>query len=251
MSLNKSVSYINGFGLNRTKVLEKELKIYTLNDLLYFFPRRYVDRSKFYTPSEIDSTSAEIQIIGIIKDLKIISGNKGNRLIAKLCDEKSCVELVWFKGIKWVESKININQKYLAFGRVNKFGNNLSVPHPEIEIYNYEKLKHKKGNFQPIYPSTEKVIKAGLTQKKIRESVYNLLKDYKKEINEVFSNDILKKYKLVDKKKALFDIHFPKNQKDLNNAEYRLKFEELFFLQLQLALKKNKRKIDLRKILAF
>ena len=246
MSLNKSVSYINGFGLNRTKVLEKELKIYTLNDLLYFFPRRYVDRSKFYTPSEIDSTSAELQIIGIIKDLKIISGNKGNRLIAKLCDEKSCVELVWFKGIKWVESKININQKYLAFGRVNKFGNNLSVPHPEIEIYNYEKLKHKKGNFQPIYPSTEKVIKAGLTQKKIRESVYNLLKDYKKEINEVFSNDILKKYKLVDKKKALFDIHFPKNQTDLNNAEYRLKFEELFFLQLQLALKKNKRKIDLK-----
>ena len=246
MSLNKSISYINGFGLNRTKVLEKELKIYTLNDLLYFFPRRYVDRSKFYTPSEIDSTSAELQIIGIIKDLKIISGNKGNRLIAKLCDEKSCVELVWFKGIKWVESKININQKYLAFGRVNKFGNNLSIPHPEIEIYNYEKLKHKKGNFQPIYPSTEKVIKAGLTQKKIRESVYNLLKDYKKEINEVFSNDILKKYKLVDKKKALFDIHFPKNQKDLNNAEYRLKFEELFFLQLQLALKKNKRKIDLK-----
>ena len=128
MSLNKSISYINGFGLNRTKVLEKELKIYTLNDLLYFFPRRYVDRSKFYTPSEINSTSAEIQIIGIIKDLKIISGNKGNRLIAKLCDEKSCVELVWFKGIKWVESKININQKYLAFGRVNKFGNNLSIP---------------------------------------------------------------------------------------------------------------------------
>ena len=246
MSLNKSISYINGFGLNRTKVLEKELKIYTLNDLLYFFPRRYVDRSKFYTPSEIDSTSAELQIIGIIKDLKIISGNKGKRLIAKLCDEKSCVELVWFKGIKWVESKININQKYLAFGRVNKFGNNLSIPHPEIEIYNYEKLKHKKGNFQPIYPSTEKVIKSGLTQKKIRESVYNLLKDYNKEINEVFSCDILKKYKLVDKKKALFNIHFPKNQKDLNNAEYRLKFEELFFLQLQLVLKKNKRKIDLK-----
>ncbi len=224
--------------------MNTELGIKTCNDLLHFFPFRYIDKTQFYSIIDLQPNSSEVQIIGKVTNVKLITQKKGSRLVAKFQDANGVMELVWFKGQKWIKDSLKVNEPYVVYGKLNYYNGNFSIPHPEMELltdYN-NKLQSK---MQPVYPSTERLINTGLSNKLIRGYIQNLLQQIIDSIQESLSNEIIDDFQLISKKEALLNIHFPKDQKKLAKAEFRLKFEELFYIQLQLARKKliNKTKI--------
>ncbi|MDG1822055.1 MAG: ATP-dependent DNA helicase RecG [Flavobacteriaceae bacterium] len=244
--LQKPIDYLKGVGPNRAQLLRKDLGIHTVQDLLYFFPHRYIDRSHYYTPSNIPNTTAEVQVKGSIIDLEIVKQKRGSRLVATFSDGQSTMELVWFRGHQWIQKSLQSNTPYVAFGRLNWFGKKCSIAHPELELL--EDHEQRKGNFQPVYPSTESLLKSGISQRVVRQIMIHLFEELQGSFQEVLPAEILKQYALIDKNRALTLIHFPSTQEELAKAQYRLKFEELFFLQLQLALKKRNHKLKIRGI---
>lgn len=244
--LQKPIDYLKGVGPNRAQFLKKELGIHTLQDLLYFFPHRYIDRSQYFTPSQLPKTTAEVQVKGSIIHLETVKQQRGSRLVATFSDGQHNIELVWFRGHQWIQKSLQLNKPYMAFGRLNWFGNKCSIAHPELEFL--EDHQQRKGNFQPVYPSTEALTKSGVSQKVTRQIVLHLFEEIGIGIEEVLPKSTLDDYRLVDKNVALTAIHFPKNQEELAQAQYRMKFEELFFVQLQLGLKKLHRKQQLKGI---
>ncbi len=244
MNLNYPITYINGISANRAALLFSELGIKTCNDLLNFFPFRYIDKTQFYKIKDLKPNSSEVQIVGKITSIKSVAQKRGSRLVAKLQDSSGTVELVWFKGQKWIKDSLKINEPYVAYGKLNYYNGSFSMPHPELELATaYEKKLQTK--MQPVYPSTEKLTNVGVSNKLIRTYIQNLLQQFYDGIQENLSLKIIDDFKLMHKRDALLNIHFPKNQENLTKAEYRLKFEELFFIQLQLVRKKliNKTKI--------
>lgn len=244
MNLNYPITYINGISANRAALLFSELGIKTCNDLLNFFPFRYIDKTQFYKIKDLKPNSSEVQIVGKITSIKSVAQKRGSRLVAKLQDSSGTVELVWFKGQKWIKDSLKINEPYVAYGKLNYYNGSFSIPHPELELVTaYEKKLQTK--MQPVYPSTEKLTNVGVSNKLIRTYIQNLLQQFYDGIQENLSLKIIDDFKLMHKRDALLNIHFPKNQENLTKAEYRLKFEELFFIQLQLVRKKliNKTKI--------
>ena len=242
----KSIDYLKGVGPNRAQLLKNELGIYTLQDLLYFFPHRYIDRSQYFSPSQLPKTSAEVQVLGSITHLETVKQKRGSRLVANFSDGQQSMELVWFRGHQWIQKSLQLNKPYIAFGRLNWFENKCSIAHPELDFLGDHKLR--KGNFQAVYPATEALAKNGISQRVIRQIMVHLFKEVENGIQEVLPAHMLKKYHLIDKNVALLAIHFPKNQDQLAQAQYRMKFEELFFVQLQLGLKKLHRKQQLKGI---
>ena len=242
----KSIDYLKGVGPNRAQLLKNELGINTLQDLLYFFPHRYIDRSQYFSPSQLPKTSAEVQVLGSITHLETVKQKRGSRLVATFSDGQQSVELVWFRGHQWIQKSLQLNKPYIAFGRLNWFGNKCSIAHPELDFL--DDHKQRKGNFQAVYPATESLAKSGISQRVIRQIMVHLFEEVENGIQEVLPAHMLKKYHLIDKNVALLAIHFPKNQDQLAQAQYRMKFEELFFVQLQLGLKKLHRKQQLKGI---
>ena len=231
--LSTPIAYLKGVGPKRAEVLQKEMGIHTYNDLLHYFPFRYVDKSKYYTISEIHSDLPYVQLVGKIIRVEEVGAIRAKRLVAYLQDETGILELVWFKGAKWIKNSIKGNTDYVVFGKPNLFNGKINMAHPEMETVE----EHKKGmgnSLQPIYPSSEKLTNKGLNNRAIGKLTQVLLPLLKNQIEETLSDNILQKLNLPSREKALFDIHFPKNSQDLQKAEYRLKLEELFFLQLQL-----------------
>ncbi len=244
--LQKPIDYLKGVGPNRAQLLRKELGIQTLQDLLYFFPHRYIDRSQYFSPGQVPKTTAEVQVLGSIIHLETIKQKRGSRLVALFSDGENQIELVWFRGYQWIQKSLQLNKPYIAFGKLNWFGNKCSIPHPELDLL--DDYKQRKGNFQPIYPSTELLTKSGISQRIMRQIISNLFEELKNGVTEVLSKPILEQYCLIDKNDALQSIHFPKSQEELSMAQFRMKFEELFFVQLQLGLKKQHRKQQLKGI---
>ena len=242
----KSIDYLKGVGPNRAQLLKNELGINTLQDLLYFFPHRYIDRSQYFSPSQLPKTSAEVQVLGSITHLETVKQKRGSRLVATFSDGQQSMELVWFRGHQWIQKSLQLNKPYIAFGRLNWFGNKCSIAHPELDFL--DDHKQRKGNFQAVYPATESLAKSGISQRVIRQIMVHLFEEVENGIQEVLPAHMLKKYHLIDKNVALLAIHFPKNQDQLAQAQYRMKFEELFFVQLQLGLKKLHRKQQLKGI---
>ena len=242
----KSIDYLKGVGPNRAQLLKNELGINTLQDLLYFFPHRYIDRSQYFSPSQLPKTSAEVQVLGSITHLETVKQKRGSRLVATFSDGQQSMELVWFRGHQWIQKSLQLNKPYIAFGRLNWFGNKCSIAHPELDFL--DDHKQRKGNFQAVYPATESLAKSGISQRVIRQIMVHLFEEVENGIQEVLPAHMLKKYHLIDKNVALSAIHFPKNQDQLAQAQYRMKFEELFFVQLQLGLKKLHRKQQLKGI---
>lgn len=242
----KSIDYLKGVGPNRAQLLKNELGINTLQDLLYFFPHRYIDRSQYFSPSQLPKTSAEVQVLGSITHLETVKQKRGSRLVATFSDGQQSMELVWFRGHQWIQKSLQLNKPYIAFGRLNWFGNKCSIAHPELDFL--DDHKQRKGNFQAVYPATEALAKSGISQRVIRQIMVHLFEEVENGIQEVLPAHMLKKYHLLDKNVALSAIHFPKNQDQLAQAQYRMKFEELFFVQLQLGLKKLHRKQQLKGI---
>ena len=239
--LQKSIIYLNGVGPNRQKILKEEFGISTIQDLLNFFPNRYIDRGRFYKINELTNSNSEIQIIGSIT--KIIKSNTNNKskLIAKFEDDTGIIELIWFRGLKWIGSNIKIHTPYVIFGKINYFNGIFSMAHPEMELLKDFKIK-KRVNFNSVYPSTEKSINSGITQNIIRKMIYEYLNNYDKNFKENLPNNLIEKYKFISKNQAVRNIHFPKNIVCLNNSIERLKFEEFFYLQLQILIKNRDRK---------
>ncbi len=236
------IDYLKGVGPNRADLLRSELKIHTFNDLLYFFPFRYIDKTKFYKISELNNTNSYVQIIGKFTNLKHSGNIKAPRLIGMFSDaDYNEIEVVWFKGIKWIEKTIKLNNEYIIYGKLNFFNNNFSIIHPEIDtLYNQKKLLKK--NLTPIYSSTESLSSRGINNKLIRELIYNIFKNSKNKFSENLNRDINEKYSLISKYDALLNIHFPENQIKLEKAQFRLKYEELFFLQLKFLIKNKESK---------
>ena len=241
MNLNNPIYYINGVSNVRASLIAAELGLSSINDLLHFFPYRYIDRTKFYKINELIDNNSDIQIIGRITSLKTIQQKKGSRLIGKLQDETGVMELVWFKGHKWLKDAIKINTPYVIFGKLNHFKGVFSIVHPEMDLLeDYKKKLQTK--LQPVYSSTDRLVNNGLSTKIFRGYIQSILLQIYEQIQESLSNELIVSQGLIGKKEALLNIHFPTSPEMLEKAQYRLKFEELFFIQLQLVRKKLIRK---------
>tara|TARA_B100000767_G_C19773909_1_gene541554 strand:- start:833 stop:2932 length:2100 start_codon:yes stop_codon:yes gene_type:complete len=236
--LQTPIEFLKGIGPNRAILLKEELGIKTYQDLLYFFPNRYIDRTTFYSINKLPQNTSEVQIKGMILSHKIIPQAKGKRLVALFSDGTSTIELVWFRGYKWVQESLKPKTKYIVFGRLNWYGSKTSIPHPELTLESeYEQTN--LGAFHPVYPSTEKLINKGISQRVIKKSMKYLFRLTYKEFHETLPEFIINDLKLISKKEATIQIHFPANQNKLTRAQFRLKFEELFYIQMQL-LQKNR-----------
>ncbi len=231
--LDTPIEYLKGVGPKRAQTLNQELAIYSFNDLLNYFPYRYIDKSKFYKISEIPNTSSYIQLKGKISSIKQIGENRGRRLTAQFSDDTGSVELVWFRGIKWIKESVKDNTEYIVFGKPALFNNKYNIAHPEIEPTDKEEDSLGES-LQPFYNSTEKLKAKGLGNKAIGKLTKNLLIRAEGILNETLSPEIINNLKLISRDEALVNIHFPSSQQLLARAQSRLKFEELFFIQLKL-----------------
>jgi ATP-dependent DNA helicase RecG len=239
--LQTPITYLKGVGPNRAELLETEMGITTFQDLLHLFPNRYIDKTRYYKINELERSSADIQLIGEITSIQMVSQQKGKRLTASFRDATGEMELVWFRGQKWIKDNLKLHTPYVVFGKTNWFNGKFSIPHPEMELVS----DHEKGlkiAMQPVYPSTEKLSNKGVTNRVINKMMQQLFLDAKSTFNESLSTTLIEELKLLSRNDALFNIHFPKDQKTLARAQFRLKFEELFFIQLQLISKKIARK---------
>jgi len=239
--LQTPIAYLKGVGPNRADILKAELGIETLRDLLHLFPNRYLDRTSYYKINQLQPSGADVQVVGKIVHIKTVEQKRGKRLVATFMDETGQMELVWFRGHKWIKENLKLNEPYVVFGRVNKYGSTYSMPHPEMETLQ----KHQQGLkmvMQPIYPSTEKLGNFGITNRVLGKMIQQLFLECKGKFQESLSPTILQELKLISKSSALFNIHFPKNQELLAKAQFRLKFEELFFVQLRLISQNLQRK---------
>jgi ATP-dependent DNA helicase RecG len=240
-NLQTPIVYLKGVGPNRAEALQSELGIHTFQDLLNLFPHRYIDKTQYYKIGQLQRSNADVQIKGKIIHLKTVDQKKGKRLVATFVDETGEMELVWFRSQKWIRENLRLNEAYVIFGKCNWFSGKFSMPHPETEL-----LKdHEKGlkiAMQPVYPSTEKLSNKGITNRVINKLVQQLFMDFKGQFSETLSANHLNELKLLSKNEAMYNIHFPKNLDLLAKAQFRLKFEELFYIQLQLISKKILRK---------
>jgi len=239
-TLQTPIDYLKGVGPNRADLLKKELGIFTYQDLLNLFPNRYLDKTKYYKINQLQRNSAEVQIVGKIVHLKMVEQKRGKRLVAKFVDETGEMELVWFKGQKWVKDSIKLNTPYVIFGKCNWY-NGFSMPHPEMELLTEHKAT-KRAAMQAIYPSTEKLKARGITNKIKTKIMMSVFEATRGKFQETLSPSILKELNLISKTEAVRNVHFPQSAELLAKAQFRLKFEELFYIQLQLVRKNITRK---------
>ena len=239
--LQTPIMYLKGVGPGRAELLGRELGIATYQDLLYHFPNRFLDKSRYYRISELQASSAEVQVIGKIVHLKTIAQKKGKRLIATFRDESGEMELVWFRSQQWFMDRLELGEPYVAFGRVNRFGSTWSMAHPDLELLKKHRQK-KQLRMQPIYPSTEKLSKQGVTNRVLANCVAELLKQVLETLPENLPQNLRTELGLVGKQNALVQAHFPDSTNNLARAQARLKFEELFYIQLALLRKNASRK---------
>ncbi|WP_188599593.1 ATP-dependent DNA helicase RecG [Polaribacter pacificus] len=236
-NLQHPVSYITGMTTNRASLLLQELGVRTCNDFLHLFPFRYIDKTTFYKINQLQNSQAEVQVIGKITQIKTVKQQRGSRLVATFIDETGTMELVWFKGVKWIKDSLKINTPYVVYGKLNSYNNSFSIAHPEMELLTaHQKKIH--SSMQPVYPSTETLTNKGFSNKVYRTLMQNLFVQINGRFEETLPNSLLQSEQLISKREAMLNIHFPKSQELLAKAHTRLKFEELFFIQLQLLRKK-------------
>ena len=227
VNLQTPIDYLKGVGPNRADLLRSELGIKTYQDLINLFPNRYIDRTRYYKISELQRNNAEVQITGIITGFREVAQKRGKRLIAEFKDDTGTMELVWFRGQKWIRESLKIGKPYVIFGKTNWFSGKYSMPHPEIELQS-EHENNLRSAMQAIYPSTEKLSNKGITNKVVSKIMQQLFLETKGRFSETLSNSIKGELKLLSKSDALFNAHFPKTPELLARAQFRLKFEELF-----------------------
>lgn len=231
--LDTSIEFLKGVGPKRAELLSEELGISTFGDLLFHFPFRYEDRSKFYQIAEINGELPYVQLKGQITFIEEMGDRYRKRLVAKFRDESGVVDLVWFKGVKYFKKSLKTNQTYILFAKPNLYKGHLNLVHPELQTLE-EYKKQISSNISPVYPSTEKLNRSGLGGRQIQKLSRNLLSAINGRINENISTEICQTNALMPREQALKVIHFPDTPDNLRAARFRLKFEELFFIQLDL-----------------
>lgn len=238
--LDSDIKYLTGIGPKRAELLAKELGISTFRDLLYTFPFRYVDKSRIYAISDVDTSSAYIQLRGKITRMGMVGERQGRRFVATLSDSTGSIDLVFFKGVKWIQEKIIINKEYIVFGKPSVYKESFNMVHPEMDPVDGT-TQSGTSSMIGIYSSTEKLKSAGIGNKVFSKFVMTLLGKHLEQIPETLPEYIIKRHKLAPLRYALKNIHFPSDPKALSAAQMRLKFEELFYLQLSLLKTKKKR----------
>ena len=229
---SRDIKYLSGVGPQRASVLNKELNIYSLHDLLYYFPYKYVDRSRIYYIHEIDGTMPYIQLKGEILGFETIGEGRQRRLIAHFSDGTGIVDLVWFQGIKFLVGKYKVHQEYIVFGKPSVFNGRINIAHPDID--NASELKLSTMGLQPYYNTTEKMKRSSLNSHAIEKMMSAVVQQLREPLPETLSLPILTEHHLMPLTEALMNIHFPANPELLRKAQYRLKFEELFYVQLNI-----------------
>ena len=238
------VEYCKGVGPSRSEVLKKELNIFTVGDLLLLYPFRYVDKTIFHKINDVSESLPYVQIKGRVRKVNVAGAGRTARLVAQFADETGEIELVWFNGVKWMTDKVYPGLDLIVFGKVTNFNGKLNITHPEIEPLTKDQRNEDKRRFYPVYSSTEKLKSKGLDSRGISKIVFKVLEDAKGKIPENLSSEIIHRLNLISREDAIINIHFPQDQSVLQRATARLKFEELFFIQLRLVklkLYRNKR----------
>lgn len=237
--LDQDIKFLPGVGPQRAELLKKELEIFTFNDLLYYFPYKYIDRTKFYRISEITANMTYIQLKGQIVRFETTGEGARQRLIAYFRDESGVMELLWFQGIKWVKENIKPNVEYILFGKPSIFNGKVNMVHPELEPAQNKQVT--TGVFQAFYNTTEKMKQKFLTSKTLNKFQFSLLSAVEGKIQETLPPSLIQKLRLMALPSALKQVHFPENPHLLKNALFRLKFEELFYIQLRILSLKHHR----------
>ncbi|WP_297643077.1 ATP-dependent DNA helicase RecG [uncultured Bacteroides sp.] len=228
----RDIKYLSGVGPQRAAVLNKELGIFSLHDLLYYFPYKYVDRSRIYSIREIDNTMPYIQLKGEILSFETVGEGRQRRLIAHFSDGTGVVDLVWFQGIKYLLGKYKVHQEYIVFGKPTPFNGRINIAHPDIDPAS--ELKLSSIGLQPYYNTTEKMKRSFLNSHAIEKMMSIVVQQLSEPLPETLSPAILAEHHLLPLTEALINIHFPANSDLLRKAQYRLKFEELFYVQLNI-----------------
>ena len=227
-----SIEFLKGVGPQRAALLNKELSIFTFGDLMQHYPFRYEDRTKFYTIGTISDEMQFVQVKGFIKKKELIGVGFKKRLVAQMTDETGEIELVWFQGINWINEKIKPGVEYIAFGKPSRFGNKFNIAHPELDVA--VARNSNEGFLQPIYSITEKLRAKHFDSKTFSKLIHELLAISANKIRETLSSQIINSENFLSKKDALYNIHVPTTFELLARAQHRLKFEELFYIQLRL-----------------
>lgn len=228
----RDIKYLVGVGPTRADILSRDLNIKTFHDLLYYFPYKYIDRSKLYSICELNGEMAYVQFKGEIISVETIGEGRNRRLVAHVSDHTGIVDLVWFQGIKYVQKSLKPHTLYLIFGKPSVFGGRINVSHPDLSTM--DSLSLSDLGLQAYYNTSEKMKRSGLNSAMISKLVQNLFDQLKEPLAETLPEHILAKYKLAPLMESLRMIHFPKNNEEICRAQYRLKFEELFYIQLNI-----------------
>ena len=229
---NRDIKYLQGVGPQRAAVLDKELNIRSLHDLLYYFPYKYVDRSRLYYIHEIDGNMPYIQLKGEILSFETIGEGRQKRLVAHFSDGTGVVDLVWFQGVKYLLGRYKVREEYIVFGKPTVFNGRINIAHPDVDLST--ELTLSTMGLQPYYNTTEKMKRGGLNSHAIEKLMKNAFALLKEPISETLTDKVINEHHLMPLDEAIRNIHFPKNPEILRKAQYRLKFEELFYVQLNI-----------------
>ena len=236
----RAITYLPGVGPKRAEVLQKEVNLASYEDLLYYIPYKYMDRSRFYRVSDINGSMPYIQLKGRILSFETLGEGSAKRLIGKFSDGTGTIDLVWFKQIHWVTNKLKPDVDYIVFGKPTLFGNSFNMVHPDVDPI--EQAAQVAQGLTPYYNTTERMKKIGLNSRVLQNLIFNLLSNLQWQVPEILSPDLLQRTKLISLSDALRQIHFPESIEMMRKAQQRLKFDELFFIQLNLLQRADRRK---------
>jgi ATP-dependent DNA helicase RecG len=231
--LNQEIQFLPGVGPKRAELLNKELSIYTFEDLLFYFPYKYVDKTKYYSINEIHPNLPYIQVKGKITGFRYEGPPRKQRLVAGFTDGNGIIELIWFKGTKWIHNSLDLNTTYIVYGKPGIFKNKINIIHPEIEDA-LKKENTLNSSFQAFYNTTEKLKNNYITSRTIHKLQNNLLSQVLDNIHDTLPEYLIQKYRLLPLRDSILNIHYPENTDLLEKATFRLKFEELFYIQLNI-----------------
>jgi len=234
--LDTPIEFLKGVGPQRAQLLQTELGIFTFKELLEHYPFRYLDRSTYHKIKDLPYVDNYVQIKGVIQSIKETGTGRGKKMFARFSDETGSIDLIWFQGFQWIKPNLKLNTEYQVFGRAKIYGSSWNIPHPEFTLLS--EITNKSG-LQAFYNSTEKLNAKGLHSKGIEKLVGALLPQLQGKLSENLPDWMIQEHHLISREAALFSIHLPDSEQIASKARFRLKFEELFFLQLEMLLRKE------------
>jgi ATP-dependent DNA helicase RecG len=238
------IKYLSGVGPKKAEILNKEIGVFSVEDLLYYFPYKYIDRSRIYFVHEIDGNMPYIQLKGRITAFETFGEGRKKRLVAHFTDGTGFIDLVWFQGARFIEDKYKVNLPYIIFGKPTMFGDKFNIAHPDIDPYINE--EERPSGLMPYYNTTEKMKNHFLNSKAIQKIMAAAFSSVVKNLQETLPEKVIQEARLMELKSAMRNIHFPENASLLREAQYRLKFEELFYIQLNILKYTAERKSKLK-----